>query len=382
MKFVLFYHSFVSCWNHGNAHFLRGIARELIKRGHSVSVWEPEHGWSRTNALRDGGTAALAEAAGLVPGATLQTHHDEGPDLDRDLDRALDRADIVVVHEWNTPDLVARIGRRRLQGARFTLLFHDTHHRALSAPQEIERLDLDGYDGILAFGEVLREVYARHGWGGRAFTWHEAADTALFQPIPEAHKSVDLVWIGNWGDEERTRELAQFLIKPAAKLGIATRVYGVRYPDGARDALAHAGIDYCGWLPNHRAPHAFAKAKATVHVPRRPYVERMPGIPTIRVFEALACGIPLISAPWRDVEGLFPAGAYLSVRDTLETALALRRVLNDAAFARELAATGLRAIRARHTCAQRVDELISIIETIDRPTARSTIHTHDSVLAS
>ena len=31
MKFVLFYHSFASCWNHGNAHFLRGVARELIR---------------------------------------------------------------------------------------------------------------------------------------------------------------------------------------------------------------------------------------------------------------------------------------------------------------------------------------------------------------
>ena len=43
----------------------------------------------------------------------------------------------------------------------------------------------------------------------------------------------------------------------------------------------------------------------TVHVPRRPYVDALPGIPTIRVFEALACGIPLVSAPWRDEEGLF-----------------------------------------------------------------------------
>ncbi len=42
-----------------------------------------------------------------------------------------------------------------------------------------------------------------------------------------------------------------------------------------------------------------------MHIPRRPYVESLPGIPTIRVFEALACGIPLISAPWSDSEALF-----------------------------------------------------------------------------
>jgi spore maturation protein CgeB len=41
MKVVLFYHSVLSDWNHGNAHFLRGIASELVERGHQVVVYEP-----------------------------------------------------------------------------------------------------------------------------------------------------------------------------------------------------------------------------------------------------------------------------------------------------------------------------------------------------
>lgn len=52
----------------------------------------------------------------------------------------------------------------------------------------------------------------------------------------------------------------------------------------------------------------FAQFKVTIHVPRRPYTQALPGIPTIRLFEALACGIPLIGAPWDDVEGLFTPG--------------------------------------------------------------------------
>ena len=41
MKFAFFYHSLQSCWNHGNAHFLRGVVRELASRGHDVTLFEP-----------------------------------------------------------------------------------------------------------------------------------------------------------------------------------------------------------------------------------------------------------------------------------------------------------------------------------------------------
>lgn len=85
-------------------------------------------------------------------------------------------------------------------------------------------------------------------------------------------------------------------------------MHGVRYPSEARAALEASGLRYGGWLPNDEVPRAFAQNRVTVHVPRRPYVEALPGVPTIRVFEALACGIPLLCSPWRDVEGLFRAG--------------------------------------------------------------------------
>lgn len=55
MKFTFFYHSLVSDWNHGNAHFLRGVVSELISRGHQVQVFEPVDGWSRDNLLADHG---------------------------------------------------------------------------------------------------------------------------------------------------------------------------------------------------------------------------------------------------------------------------------------------------------------------------------------
>jgi spore maturation protein CgeB len=214
---------------------------------------------------------------------------------------------------------------------------------------------------VLAFGQAIRDEYLDQGWSQHAWTWHEAADIRIFHPQPAPVAEGDLVWVGNWGDDERTRELDEFLIQPVHRLGLKARIHGVRYPDHALQALQRAGIDYAGWLPNYLAPQVFGRHRVTVHVPRRPYVESLPGIPTIRVFEALACGIPLVCAHWPDAEGLFAPGRDYLVANTGEQMQHLRHVLGDAALAAELSAHGLATIRARHTCGHRVDELLAIL---------------------
>jgi spore maturation protein CgeB len=367
MKFVFFCHAISSCWNNGNAHFLRGVTRELVRAGHRVTVYEPADGWSHLNALRDGGEGAILEAARLLPGVDVRSYLERSLNLEE----AVDDADVVIVHEWNEDWLIEGLAALRGQGGMFRLLFHDTHHRAVTAPEQISPEHLAGFDGALVFGEALRQVYIERNLADRVFTWHEAADTALFQPKPTSEKDCDLIWIGNWGDEERTAELREFLVEPAARLKLRTHVYGVRYPDEARILLRGHDIDYRGWLPNHRAPAAFAHARATVHVPRGPYVRDLPGIPTIRVFEALACGIPLVCSPWDDCEQLFPAGVYLSAATGAQMSEALADILNDCDLAAELTTKGLRAIHQSHTCAHRAAELVAIAEQLSPGKARS-----------
>jgi spore maturation protein CgeB len=220
---------------------------------------------------------------------------------------------------------------------------------------------LENYDGVLAYGAVITDRYLRRGWAQRAWTWHEAADVRVFHPLPAIERSEDLVWIGNWGDEERTHELREFLLEPAKDLRLSGKVYGVRYPREAIEEFEQAGLHYCGWLANYRVPEAFARARVTLHIPRSPYVQALPGIPTIRVFEALACGVPLICSPWADTDGLFRSGKdYLLAHNGDEMRLRLLDLLNDRGLAEELASNGLATILERHTCAHRVDELLSI----------------------
>ena len=364
MRIAIFCHSLLSDWNHGNAHFLRGVVAELLDRGHDVVAYEPQAGWSRENLVRDGGTAALDDIRATFGWMDAVARPYDLATLD--LDAALDGCDLVIVHEWNEPALVARIGQRRAAGGAFRLLFHDTHHRAASAPQEMARFDLRHYDGVLAFGEVIRSIYLERGWTQHAWTLHEAADTRVFKPLAAPPERVrDLVWIGNWGDGERGAELREFLLRPARRLRLRGAIHGVRYPRRARWEIARAGLRYRGWLPNHRAPEVFAHHRVTVHVPRRPYVEALPGIPTIRPFEALACGIALVSAPWEDSGGLFrPGRDYLVARDGDEMRAHLREILHDPQRAAALRDSGLETIHAHHTCAHRVDELLAICRTL------------------
>jgi len=365
MRFVLFYHSLLSDWNHGNAHFLRGYARELLQRGHEVRVLEPRHGWSLGNLLADHGEDAITGFRQSYPGLESEFYDPLRPSVDA----ALDDADVVIVHEWSSPELVRAVGVHHRRHRGYRLLFHDTHHRMVTRPDEMGAYDLTHYDAVLAFGRVLRDLYLERDVCERAFTWHEAADIRQFFPR-EVEKEIELLWIGNWGDDERSRELREFLLDPVGTLHLETQVHGVRYPPEALAEVAAAGAHYAGFLPNYRAPERYARALMTVHVPRRPYTEALPGVPTIRVFEALACGVPLVSAPWSDCEGLFEKGDFLVARNGKEMRECLAELRHDADARARLAQRGMRTIAARHTCAHRVDELLTILAALqDRSVA-------------
>jgi spore maturation protein CgeB len=368
LKLRFFAHSWVSDWNHGNAHFLRGLVRELIRLKHEVRCYEQSGAWSLANLLPvegELGRQAIEEFWRTFPELDVHFYHNDAGF--REFAREeLRGADVVVVHEWNPPEVVEAIAGHK-QELGFRLLFHDTHHRAYSNPKEMLRLPLSAFDGVLAFGEAIRRIYQEAFGIKKAWTFHEAADTSNFRPLEEA-KTTDVIWVGNWGDEERTQELQEFLVGPAAALrGHKIAVHGVRYPEEGRQKLSSAGIEFRGYLPNLRAPRVYGENAVTVHVPRRQYANGLSGVPTIRVFEALACGIPLLCAPWADAENLFrPGEDYLCVPDGRAMAAALRHLIADSAARRQMAAKGLETIQARHTCAHRARQFLDICEELGK----------------
>src|SRR5438045_8898192 len=99
MRIAMFYHSLYSDWNHGNAHFLRGVVSELLARGHEVRVYEPKNGWSFRNLISEGGEEVLEGFRAAYPALESFQY-----DLDSlDFDCELEDIELVIVHAWNDP---------------------------------------------------------------------------------------------------------------------------------------------------------------------------------------------------------------------------------------------------------------------------------------
>ena len=360
MRFVLFYHSLVSDWNHASAHGLRGVASELLTLGHSVQILEPTDGWSLHNLREQGGEGVVKAFHATYP--RLRSSFYDPTNVD--LDALLADADVVIAHEWNDPMLLRRLGDHRLHGGSYKLLFHDAPHRSLQgapAPLLMRSRVLSGYDGVLASSDGLRRMYETEGWAARVWTWRDAVDTRVFRPWPcDPVPSLDLVWIGAWGSPERASELDEFLIEPVRALGLRARFFGARYPKDALSTLRATGIDYGGWIPDFSIPAALATARFTVNVPNRMHGEGLPHTPAIRVLEALACRIPVVTAPWDECDRMFTADLDLLVaHDGTEVKRHLL-ALRDPEFARFIGANGYQTVVSRHTCAHRVQELLEI----------------------
>ena len=163
----------------------------------------------------------------------------------------------------------ARSARTARRAARYVLLFHDTHHRVGHRPGRDGRATTCAhYDGVLAFGDVIRDALPRARLGGaRVDVARGRRHAASSARVPARAREGDLVWIGNWGDDERTAELHEFLIEPVRALGL--RGAGPRRAlSGATRAQRSraAGIEYGGWLPNYEVPRR--RSRASRHGPR------------------------------------------------------------------------------------------------------------------
>ncbi len=365
LRIHVFAHSLVSDWSHGSAHFLRGLSRALTQMGHRVRCHEELGSWSLVNLVRNEQERSIDSIDQFRQQfRELDVHFYECKDGLRDHFKSeLRGADIVLIHEWNEPHVVNTVLSLK-EELGFRALFLDTHHRAYTRAGEMLKFHLHLFDGVLAAGEPIRRIYTE-GFGIRhAWTFYEGADVDHFYPRVGELKN-DLVWIGNWGDEERTLELAEFLVAPTGALpDLKVKAYGVRYPTEAVDWMLDAGVEFEGYLPNLDAPQVYAESALALHLPRKQYINGLAGVPAPRLFEALACGATLISAPWDDLEGLFRREDFVRVEDSDQMQAEITRLLADEGARQQIGRNGLETVRARHTCRHRAEQFTEICDEV------------------
>ncbi len=305
----------------GAAHFLEGVTAELRRRGHGVRL--------------------------------------AGPDAP--LEETCDGADLVIVHDGLTAQRIKQIGHHRRRHGGYRLLLR---HGALQG-LDPRGFDLSGFDGVLAGSRVIADICLGSGVTDRAWIWPDAADIRRFRPDPGEIEG-DVVFFGAWGDQSRGVELRQFLLEPVKLLGLRARVYGPPLPAAAVAQLNDAGIRFGGWAHHDQVPSILGRFLCTIHVPSRARTRLLPGLPSIRLFEAMACGVPLVSSPWLDCDSMFTAGRdFLLARDGAEMRRHLRALVNDRALRAEISSHARRTILARHSCAHRVEQLLDICRELE-----------------
>jgi spore maturation protein CgeB len=359
VRFALFYQSIISDWNHGNAHFLRGLMRALQARGHQTVCYEQADNWSLRNLLLES-PGAIRTFESTFPDLRYERYN-LGPQLEGWLRERLQGTDVAIVHEWNEPEVIELLARLCAQlGVR--AMFHDTHYRVVLDDEYRAQLGLERFADILAYSPSVAERYHQLGFTNVQVI-HEAADTTVFQPL-EVPISHDVVFVGNYGDGDRNDELEQYVFGPRRALPeLRFAMYGVRYPEPVLARMRNGlDVDYGGWLSNVEVPRVYSASKVVLHVPRRQYVELLPGTPTIRVFEALASSACLVSLPWPDTDGLFTAGEdYVVAHSPDEMRDLLAELCRDEAARGRLGRQGRATILARHTCDHRAAELLEIL---------------------
>lgn len=350
MHFVIFGLTVSSSWGNGHATLWRGLLKALSRRGHTAvfyerdvpyysrtrDVWEPPHGvrielYDSLDGIRSDVQRGLASAdVGLVtsycPDGVASSH------LIFD-----SRVPLSIFYDLDTP---------------VTLDCLRTGKPVAYLPEE----GLSGFDLVLSYtgGRALSELQTQLGARAVAplYGW---VDPETHTPAEADNQMRSMIsYLGTYAPD-RQAALEELFVSPAHQLpGERFVIGGAQYPE---DFPWAANIYFVRHLPPALHPTFFCSSRATLNVTRRAMAE-YGFCPSGRLFEAAACGVPLLSDMWEGMDTFFTPGVEIfPVRTSAEVVEAISvsdselRIMAEAARARTL---------EHHTAEQRVLELESL----------------------
>ena len=349
LRIVILGLSITSSWGNGHATTYRSLMRALCRRGHDVLFLECDKPWYREN--RD---------LRRPPFGTLRLYKDVA-ELRRRWRGELAEADLVVLGSY-VPDgiAVARLVHEAARGATAVYDIDTPVTLASLAEGSCEYLEprlIPGFDLYLSFtgGPVLRMIERRYG-AKAARALYCAVDPEQHRPDAAAEPHWALGYLGTYS-ADRQPVLEKLLCAPARRcpkthFAVAGPLYpaDLTWPRNV-ERIEHVGPDRHAWF--------YGRQRFTLNVTRADMV-RCGYSPSVRLFEAAACGVPIISDDWPGLATIFaPDREILVARGSADV---LRYLKMDEAERQQLALNARRRVLASHTAAHRAALLESYVE--------------------
>jgi spore maturation protein CgeB len=340
--------SLTSSWGNGHATTYRALLRGLARLGHRALFLERDVPWYAEN--RDLPRPDFCDLALYSDRAALL----------RDYGKRIAGADAVIVGSF-VPEGIAVIDEvlARAQGVR---AFYDIDTPVTLARLErgecdyLARHQIPSFDAYLSFsgGDVLDLLSDRFG-AAAPHALYCAVDEERYRPL-ERTRRWDLGYLGTYSDD-RQPALERLLLEPARRLPhLRFVVAGPQYPSDIAwpdnvERIEHVGPD------DHAA--FYAAQRHTLNVTRQDMIAAG-WSPSVRLFEAAACGVPIISDRWRGLDALLPDGEAIVIADNAETVMAVLAE-DPPGPAERRAARAREIILAGHTGAQRAAQLLALL---------------------
>jgi len=351
MKLVIFGLTVSSSWGNGHATLWRALCRALAQRGHCVVFFE-----------RDVPYYASHRDLTVLPGCWFHLYGDWTEVLP--LARAqLADADVGIVTSY-CPDALAATDLV-LESSAGVRTFYD-----LDTPVTLDKLaagetvpyvgarGLSDFDLVLSYtgGQALRELVERLG-ARRVAPLYGSVDPQMHYPVPPRPEySADLSYLGTYA-ADRQRAVESLLIEPARRLPHRRfLIGGAQYP---QEFPWTDNIHFLRHVPPPQHPAFYCSSRLTLSVTRRA-MANMGYCPSGRLFEAAACGAPLLSDWWDGLDEFFdPWSEIFIARSTDEAVGALE--VSDEQLARMARAARERTLE-EHTADQRARDLEEVLQ--------------------
>jgi spore maturation protein CgeB len=356
MKLVIFGLSISSSWGNGHATLWRGLVRALIRRGHAVHFFErdvPYYANQRDLTEIPGGALYLYQSwEKIAPVARAELRDADVGMVTSYCPDALPASDLLL----DSPSLLR--------------VFYDLDTgvtlRRLEEGEPVEYIGPHGfrdYDLVLSYtgGKALSELRTRLG-ARVALPLYGSVDPEAHYPVPPIERfRADLSYLGTYA-VDRQQVLTDLFIEPARRLPERRFCLGgAMYP---REFPWTENIFFVRHLPPAEHCHFYCSSRITLNVTRAAMAS-MGYCPSGRLFEAAACGTPILTDYWEGLDPFFKPGSEILVARSTEDAVAALE-MSDAELRRIAGAARDRTL-AEHTAEARAIEMEQLFESARRP---------------